>query len=74
VCQKNILIEVGFAMDSIEKRPVFFKLINKTLKAGDSLVVSKLERCSRNTLSFLQLKNLLSEKGVLFRVLDLPQD
>lgn len=74
VKEENIWIEVGSVTDLIEKRPVFYKLINKTLKAGDSLVVSKLDRCSRNTLSFLQLKNLLSEKGIIFRVLDLPQD
>lgn len=53
---------------------IFCKLINKILKLGNSLVVSKLDRCSRNTLSFLQLKHLLSEKGVIFRVLNLPQD
>ena len=36
--------------------------------------MTKLERCSRNTLSFLQLKNQLAEKGVAFWVLDLPQE
>ena len=36
--------------------------------------MTKLDRCSRNTLSFLQLKNQLSEKGVAFWVLDLPQE
>ena len=72
--EENIFFEVGSATDSLEKRPVFWKLLDKTLKEGDSLVVSKLDRCSRNTLGFLQLKNLLSEKGVSFRVLDLPED
>ena len=38
------------------------------------LAVTKLDRCSRNTLSFLQLKNQFAEKGVTFWVLDLPQD
>jgi DNA invertase Pin-like site-specific DNA recombinase len=51
-----------------------FKLINQILKEGDLLAVTKLDRCSRNTLSFLQLKNQLAEKGVAFWVLDLPRD
>lgn len=51
-----------------------FKLINQILKEGDFLAVTKLDRCSRNTLSFLQLKNQLAEKGVTFWVLDLPRD
>ena len=51
-----------------------FKLINQILKEGDFLAVTKLGRCSRNTLSFLQLKNQLAEKGVIFWVLDLPRD
>ena len=46
---------------------------NKRL-IGDLLAVTKLDRCSRNTLSFLQLKNQLAEKGVAFWVLDLPRD
>ena len=36
--------------------------------------MTKFDRCSRNTLSFLQLKNQLAEKGVAFWVLDLPQE
>ena len=50
------------------------KLINQILKEGELLAVTKLDRCSRNTLSFLQLKNQLAEKGVAFWVLDLPRD
>ncbi len=50
------------------------KLINQILKEGDLSAVTKLDRCSRNTLSFLQLKNQLAEKGVAFWVLDLPRD
>lgn len=38
------------------------------------LRLTKLDRCSRNTLSFLQLKNQLAKKGVAFWVLDLPRD
>ena len=74
VPEKNIYIEIGSATDSIKNRPIFSKLIHQILKEGDSLTVTKLDRCSRNTLSFLQLKNQLAEKRVAFRVLDLPQD
>ena len=74
VLEENIYLEIGSATDAIENRPIFFKLINQILKKGDLLIVTKLDRCSRNTLSFLQLKNQLAEKGVAFWVLDLPRD
>ena len=74
VPEKNIYLEVGSATDLIQNRPIFFKLINQILKEGDLLAVTKLDRCSRNTLSFLQLKNQLAEKGVSFWVLDLPRE
>ena len=74
VPEENIYLEIGSATDAIENRPIFFKLINQILKEGDLLAVTKLDRCSRNTLSFLQLKNQLDEKGVVFWVLDLPRD
>ena len=73
VPEENIYLEIGSATDVIENRPIFFKLINQILKEGDLLAVTKLDRCSRNTLSFLQLKNQLAEKGVAFWVLNLPQ-
>lgn len=74
VPEENIYLEVGSATDVIQNRPIFFQLIDKILKEGDLLAVTKLDRCSRNTLSFLQLKNQLAEKGVAFWVLDLPQE
>ena len=74
VPEENIYLEIGSATDVIENRPIFFKLTNQILKEGDLLAVTKLDRCSRNTLSFLQLKNQLAEKGVAFWVLDLPRD
>jgi DNA invertase Pin-like site-specific DNA recombinase len=74
VPEENIYIEVGSATDVIQNRPIFFKLSNQILKEGHLLAVTKLDRCSRNTLSFLQLKNQLAEKGVAFWVLDLPRD
>ena len=72
--EQNIFTEIGSATDSLEKRPVFYKLIHHTLKEGDTLVITELDRCSRNTLQFLQVKNLLAKKGVRLRVLDLPQE
>ena len=57
VPEENIYLEIGSATDVIENRPIFFKLINQILKKGDLLAVTKLDRCSRNTLSFLQLQN-----------------
>jgi len=74
VPEENIYLEIGSATTATENRPILFKLINQILKEGDLLAVTKLDRCSRNTLSFLQLKNQLAEKGVAFWVLDLPRD
>ena len=55
VPEKNIVAEVGSAADSIKKRPIFKNLIENTLKPGDLLMVTKIDRCSRDTLSFLKL-------------------
>ena len=74
ILEQNIYLDVGSATDVIQNRPIFFKLIPQILKEGDLLAVTKLDRYSRNTLSFLQLKNQLAEKGIAFWVLDLPQE
>ena len=57
VPEENIYLEVGSATDVIQNRPIFFQLIDQILKEGDLLAVTKLDRCSQNTWSFLQLKN-----------------
>jgi len=44
--KKNIRIEVGFAVDKIKDRPVFYHLINDELKENDLLLVTKIDRCS----------------------------
>ena len=69
---KNIQIEVGSAADKIQDRPVFYNLIDDELKENDLLVVTKIDRCSRNTLEFLKLQERLHKKGVRFISLDLP--
>jgi len=47
-------------------------LINNELKENDLLLVTKVDRCSRNTLEFLKLQEWLDQKGVRFISLDLP--
>ena len=74
VPEKNMYTEVGSAADTTRERPVFQDLIENVLQENDLLLVTKIDRCSRNTLSFFQLKNQLAEKGVAFWVLDLPRD
>ena len=49
--EENIYLEIWPATDAIENRPIFFKLINPILKEGDLLALTKLDRCSWNTLS-----------------------
>jgi len=71
VPENNIRIEVGSAGKEIKNRPVFQKLIGE-LKANDLLMVTKIDRCSRNTLEFLKLQDILFKKDVTFVALDLP--
>ena len=72
VPEKNIRAEVGSAADKIKERPVFSHLIDHELKENDLLLVTKIDRCSRNTLEFLKLQERLYKKGVKFISLDLP--
>ena len=72
VPEKNIYTEVGSAADPIRERPVFQKLIDQELQENDLLLVTKIDRCSRNTLEFLKLQENLFQKSVRFISLDLP--
>ena len=54
---ENIRIEVGSAANEIKNRPVFQKLMKEELKPNDLLMVTKIDRCSRNTLEFLKLQD-----------------
>ena len=56
---ENIRIEVGSATNEIKNRLVFQKLIQEELKSNDLLMVTKIDRCSRNTLEFLKLQDTL---------------
>jgi DNA invertase Pin-like site-specific DNA recombinase len=70
--QENIRIEVGSGANEIKNRPVFQKLIQEELKSNDLLMVTKIDRCSRNTLEFLKLQDILFKKNITFVALDLP--
>ena len=72
VPEKNIRVEVGSAVDNIKDRPIFYNLIDNQLTQNDLLFVTKIDRCSRNTLEFLKLQERLHKKGVTFISLDLP--
>ena len=72
VPEKNIRIEIGSAAETISERPVFYNLIDEELKENDLLLVTKIDRCSRNTLEFLKLQEKLFKKKVTFLSLDLP--
>ena len=69
---ENIRIEVGSAANEIKNRPVFQKLMKEELKPNDLLMVTKIDRCSRNTLEFLKLQDILFKKSITFVALDLP--
>lgn len=69
---ENIRIEVGSGTNEIKNRPVFQKLIQEELKPNDLLMVTKIDRCSRNTLEFLKLQDILFKNNITFVALDLP--
>lgn len=72
ILESNIIIEVGSATNEIKNRPGFQNLIQNVLKEGDSLVVTKIDRCARNTLEFLKLQDVLFKRRIQFISLDLP--
>ena len=72
VPEQNIRVEVGSAAENIKDRPIFYSLIDNKLTQNDVLFVTKIDRCSRNTLEFLKLQERLHKKGVTFISLDLP--
>ena len=47
-------------------------MIEEELQRNDVLLVTRIDRCSRNTLEFLKLQERLHKKGVTFISLDLP--
>jgi len=69
---KDIRVEVGSGANEIKNRPVFQKLMKDELKPNDLLMVTKIDRCSRNTLEFLKLQDILFKKNITFVALDLP--
>ena len=71
VTEKNIRVEIVSAADKIEDRPVLYHLIDHELKEDDLLLVTKIDRCSRNTLELLKLQERLYKKGVRFISLNL---
>ena len=72
ILESNIIIEVGSAANEIKNRPNFQNLIQNVLKEGDTLVVTKIDRCARNTLEFLKLQDILFKRNIQFISLDLP--
>ena len=72
ILESNIIMEVGSAANEIRNRPGFQNLIQNVLKEGDTLVVTKIDRCARNTLEFLKLQDILFKKNIQFISLDLP--
>jgi len=56
--EENIFVEVGSGANEIKNRSVFQKLISQKLKENDLLMVTKIDRCSRN----LKLQDILFKK------------
>ena len=69
---KNIRVEIGSGANEIKNRSVFQKLMKEELKPNNLLMVTKIDRCSRNTLEFLKLQDILFKQNITFVALDLP--
>ena len=72
ILEEHILPEIGSAGTKIKNRPIFQTLINQKLQEGDTLMVTKIDRCSRNTLEFLKLQDILLKRKIELISLDLP--
>jgi len=72
VPEENIRIEIASAVDNIADRPIFYKLIDQELQENDLLLVTRMDRCSRNVFEFLKLQEKLFNKKLNFICLDLP--
>ena len=72
ILEEHILFEIGSAGTEIKNRPIFQTLINQKLQEGDTLMVTKIDRCSRNTLEFLKLQDILLKRKIELISLDLP--
>lgn len=72
VKESKIIIEIGSVINEIKNRPKFQDLIKNILKEGDTLVVTKIDGCARNTLEFLKLQDSLFKRKIQFISLDLP--
>ena len=51
--------------NEIKNRPVFKKLMQEELQTNDLLMVTKIDRCSRNTLEFLKLQDVLFKQNII---------
>jgi DNA invertase Pin-like site-specific DNA recombinase len=65
--EKNIRVEVESAADTIEDRPIFYRLIDDELKENDLLLVTRINRCSRNTLEFLKLQKKVTHDLLMIK-------
>lgn len=70
--KNNLRVEVASAASETHNRPVLQKLIEQELQENDLLMVTKLDRCSRNTLEFLKLQDNLFRRSITFVALDIP--
>jgi len=46
--------------------------MNEKLQENDLVMVTKIDRCSRNTLEFLKLQDIFFKRNITFVALDLP--
>ena len=72
--EENIFIEVEFANKEIKNLFIFQSLMKEKLKKHDVLMVNEINVCSRNTLEFLKLQDILFKKSITFISLNLADN
>ena len=69
---ENIRVEIWSAANGIKNWLVFQESTQEELQENDLLKVTKIDRCIRNTLESLKLRDILFKKNITFVALDFP--
>ncbi|MHC5795312.1 recombinase family protein [Lacisediminihabitans sp. FW035] len=64
---EQVFIDQGFSGGKFANRPAFTKMVSEVARAGDTIVVTKLDRLARNTRGVLDLVEELSARGIALK-------
>jgi DNA invertase Pin-like site-specific DNA recombinase len=64
---EQVFVDQGFSGGKFANRPAFNKMLTEVVRAGDVIVVTKLDRLARNTRGVLDLVDDLSARGIALK-------